>query len=365
MHTDERTAVLAEVDRFVHLSVAPRVVRHEHALDRETLDHILEGAESLGLCGSDTSPTGLAPWEEFETERPCTDTFDILARIAKTNTAIAWVIHQRALARVVARAVGLGPSHAITIEGRWGIGGPSLARWLVGSTLDDDDRSHLGDLYAANAARVLLVAPTMRSLITLVFRDASMLWQRHVGDSLTVDRMTHAHGFDELDTATVFASSTAHDISDCTPDAFAKVAMAQMLGLVAIGLGTAEHAHDIARAFAAQRMQGGRPIDRHAAVLALLGQSRRTIDSVRAEATAMTSRPLDRASFGRVIAFRGEAHVRLTEAAHAAMQVMGGIGYMRETGLEKASRDLNVLRVMSGAPPELSLIAAEWERLHG
>lgn len=46
-----------------------------------------------------------------------------------------------------------------------------------------------------------------------------------------------------------------------------------------------------------------------------------------------------------------------------AMQVFGGMGYMQDNGMEKTLRDLNVLRLMGGAPAELRYILAYWDAL--
>ena len=366
--SDERAAILAEVDRFLRRAVAPHVARHETTLDEAALAGVLGEAEALGLAGSDTSPTGLAPWEELEGGEPPGGTIEALGRIARVNAAVALAIHQRALARVVVRRAGL-PSHpppaAIAIEGACGLGRTSIARLLAGAPLDDDDRALLSDLYAPDAERVLVVEPGAIALVTPTFAGGAMSWQVHERGSLTSVHEPHAHGLDELRTARVKGSAAARARAECATDSLAEALSAQMLALVAIALGAVERAEDIARRFAAARRQGGHAIDRHPAVLELLGQARRAIDAVRGELAMLGQGRITARALGRIAAFRADAHVRLAGAAHAAMQVAGGLGYMRETGLEKVSRDVNVLRVIAGAPPELALVAAEWERIRG
>jgi len=53
--------------------------------------------------------------------------------------------------------------------------------------------------------------------------------------------------------------------------------------------------------------------------------------------------------------------VALAHGASAALQVFGGQGYMRDSGLEKALRDVNHLRLLGGSPSELRTCVAAWE----
>lgn len=366
--TEEQRAVLTEVDRFVGSAVAPRVVRHELTLDAATFGLVLAEAEALGLAGSDAVPTGLAPWEELEGGEPPAGTLEVLARLARANTSVALAIHQRALARVVGRRAGLlasTPPATIAIEGSLGLGRTSLARFLAGAPLADDDRAILCDVYAPGAERVLALEPAAAALVTPAFEADAMGFQLHDRGALALGAEPHAHGLDELRTARVRAAGPPRARVGCSTAAFGEALGAQMLALVAIALGAVERAYDIARRFAALRRQGGHAIDRHPAVLALLGQASRAIDAVRAELAVRGGTPIALSRLGRIAAFRADAHVRLADAAHASLQVAGGLGYMREMGLEKASRDVNALRIMAGAPPELMLLAAELERLDG
>jgi len=76
-------------------------------------------------------------------------------------------------------------------------------------------------------------------------------------------------------------------------------------------------------------------------------------------------RTFDRRDVARILALRAEAHPLLCRAANDAMQIFGGSGYMRDTGMEKIVRDENHLRALCGSSSELSLVVAEWERLDG
>jgi alkylation response protein AidB-like acyl-CoA dehydrogenase len=240
-----------------------------------------------------------------------------------------------------------------------------VARWLAGRPLEDDDRALLADAYAPDAARILLLEPGVAGLVVPTFRDGTFAWELYAASSLALEVTPHGHGLDELATTRVRARAAPSASAPATAETLARAIAAHQLGLVAIAAGAAERAHALARAYAAQRRQGGKVIDGHAAVLALLGNARAALSGVRLQLEAQGARPLARAELGAVLATRAQAMPALAGAAHAAVQVFGGLGYMRDTGVEKVARDVNVLRAIAGAPPELLLIVAEWERLDG
>jgi alkylation response protein AidB-like acyl-CoA dehydrogenase len=108
-------------------------------------------------------------------------------------------------------------------------------------------------------------------------------------------------------------------------------------GAAAIARGVARRARELAIAYARERMQGGVPIIEH--------------DAVRTMLAAMTTRdpgpPPTMAAVDPAAALT--AKVTATEAALAtatdAVQVFGGTGYMRETGVEKLMRDAKYLQL--------------------
>jgi alkylation response protein AidB-like acyl-CoA dehydrogenase len=118
-------------------------------------------------------------------------------------------------------------------------------------------------------------------------------------------------------------------------------------GCAAIARGVARRARELALGYARERMQGGVPIIEH--------------DAVRAMLAAMTTRdpgpPPAAAAVEPGPALI--AKVAATEAAVAtttdAVQVFGGTGYMRETGVEKLMRDAKYLQLW----PEPNWLADE------
>jgi len=369
---DDWAAIEAELQRFARRSIEPRVARPEAPMAPEVLGALLAEAEALGFAGSDGAPSGLGPWEELADGEPPARTLRLLRELARANAAVALALHQRSLARATLRAHGLGSPAgrlAVAPQGWWGLGRTALARWLAldggAAALDAEDRELLADAYAPGAARVLPIEPDIGGLVTPAFAGGGFAWQVHAAASLEIVGDAQGHGLDELRTASLRPRGSPHGTARTTAEGLARTLGAHQLGLVAIALGAAERAHALARRYAADRRQGGAPIDRHPAVLGLLGQASAAIAGAGARLEAAGARPIALARFGELLGWRAEAMVALGEAAHAAIQVFGGIGYMRDTGAEKVARDVNALRALAGTPPELLLVAAEWERLRG
>ncbi len=119
------------------------------------------------------------------------------------------------------------------------------------------------------------------------------------------------------------------------------------------GVGQAARAHDIARTYAAERIQGrGRSIDRHGDVARMLAE----IDAAALGARAMAHIALVTMEAGDdpwllefltpvVKAHCAQAGMR---AAETAMQVLGGYGYLEEYRLSQIYRDIRVAAIYEG-----------------
>jgi alkylation response protein AidB-like acyl-CoA dehydrogenase len=116
-----------------------------------------------------------------------------------------------------------------------------------------------------------------------------------------------------------------------------------------IALGIARAAYDRAIDYAAQRVQGGRPIVRHQAMQLLLADMAIRVEAARglvwkAVATAAAGEPsLKLASMAKT--FASDAAVA---NATDAIQVLGGNGYMHEYGVEKLLRDAKLTQIYEG-----------------
>jgi acyl-CoA dehydrogenase len=365
----EQKAVLGELERFVVGRVEPAVARPERPMPRESWHELVAELEQLGLAGCDDEPSGLAPWEGLCDERPLGITLATLTRLARACPALGLVAHRRALARAVTRRARLEPSRAPELEpaGRHGLGREALARALAGQPPSADDEALLADVYAPRATRVVPLDPGFESLLTFAWIDGALMLRSHSRAELSMLERAHGHGLDELSLALVTAEGEGAR-SPLSPEASRALARdalaAHALGLVALALGASLGAHELARRYAASRRQGGALIDRHPAVAGLLGAASATHDTTRAALETFDAEPLAEASLPRALSLRASLGPRLCDATNAAMQVLGGVGYMREAGVERLVRAQNGLRAQAGSPRELRLVVAEWERLH-
>ncbi|MFO0691982.1 MAG: acyl-CoA dehydrogenase family protein [Polyangiales bacterium] len=368
---DDLAPLLLEVDRFAEGVIRPRAARPELPMDAVALSTVLEEADALGLAGADEAPIGLGLWEDLEDPRGPTRTVTVLVRLGRENPAVGLALHQRGLGRELVRALGLvGHGHGPVLALPWGsigVGRDALAALLAGAELPDDASALLAAEYDPYGARIVTMPQRFGALLVpWVDRTGTVGFDLHRRSGLRVDEAPQPHGFDELVTCRVAPTAPPEHraIGGKAAEVFASMLRAESLARVALALGALERAHELAKTYAATRTQGGSTIDRHDAVRLLLARGRSVRSTVAASlAAAAAQRPSAEATIG-TFAMRAEAHPAIAAATNDALQVFGGLGYMRDTGLEKIVRDTNHLRVVGGSPRELSLVVAEWERLH-
>jgi acyl-CoA dehydrogenase len=123
-----------------------------------------------------------------------------------------------------------------------------------------------------------------------------------------------------------------------------------------------------ARAFAAVRQAGGRPISEHGLVAGMLADSLTELFAARAM-TYETARAIDEGADVKV------SHVQCSMAklyrsemagpvADRAVQVFGGRGYMRENVAERFFRELRVERIWEGTSEIQRMIIARQMTKH-
>jgi len=123
--------------------------------------------------------------------------------------------------------------------------------------------------------------------------------------------------------------------------------------LAAIAMGTARSAHGAALRYAQERYQFGKMLIEHDEIRRMLSTMVTKIDMGTAgylRALAMDGDRPDAGVTGRECA---QAKVFCTDASLEiildAIQIHGGYGYMKETGLEKAMRDAKMLQLLGGS----------------
>ncbi len=359
---EELRLIEAEIGRFCARTIEPRASRPEAPMAHEDVRAILADASELGLIASDEPGAGL--WDDLD-EAP-SRTLKVLARLARANAAVAWAAHVTSLARVVARRLGLGVPGVgvIVLEGRHGIGRDALARFLVGAAAEDGDAALLADVYGLSGSRLASVPERFDWLVVPFAKDGALHWSRIARDAAHIEVRAHAHGLDELVTIELHGGSVTsvsmHEAS--ARELFASALGAYSLAAMAIALGATERAITIARDYARLRKQGGSVIERHDAVRMLLGRAEGAVASVSAMLDGVARAPTTAAALPRILGLRSHAQPALCGAANDAMQILGGVGYMRDAGIEKIVRDVNHLRATCGTPAELRLVVGEWGR---
>jgi len=141
----------------------------------------------------------------------------------------------------------------------------------------------------------------------------------------------------------------------------------ERLGTAAMTIGAARPALEIATRYSSRRKAFGRPINQFQGVSFQVAEAAMLLDASRAMAYA-TARAVDAGiEMGRIRRMVSEAKKFITEscqqAAHHALQVMGGIGYTNVFPLERIHRDLRLASIWTGTNEVMAMIIAhEWYR---
>ena len=351
---EEVDALLAGIGAFAEQEILTRSARPEHALTAGDFADITAAAHAAGLL--DNSPDGFGLWSECARGEAPALTLLALRQLAIANASAAWHLHSVALAALAARFAGLTSDNTtvFTLDGACGIGRSALGRLLAGRPLHRRDAELLADVYGPRE-RVALVSPGTHRLAALRYRDNALELALYPLTALRLEPDDAPHGLDGCRALSWQARGEPEAHGILTLEQLNTVFAAQQLAQVAIARGAVEAAAALAHRYAAMRRQGARIIERHDSVALLLADvdtPRHTVDVLLDD---VSLRPL---AADTAVAVRREAMPLLARAINATMQVHGGIGYMRDTGIEHRLRAVNVLRVMGGSPPELALVAA-------
>ncbi len=363
-------ALLDEVERFARTRIDAAVARPEIPLDGTTLAQLTGEAADLGLLSLSTDSDGYGLWQQAAGKGGMLLSLRMLRRLGEASAGLAFAWHRITLAAYVARHLGLplngdAPLGTTLVPtGHLGLARTSLARWLTGQPRSDGDLALLADwLDRREHDTVLYAPPDWETLLLPVWHQDTIAWQSVSRSDWQVAGCARAHGFDELAAFRLRESpiSTARTVR--VPDhpraLFASVLKMDMLGLMAIGGGALARAQAMATDYAAVRRQGGKLIAAHAAVQQLLADielARLRVD----QALDGLALALDEVDLGAVAASRIDAHKHLCHAANQAVQVHGGIGYMRDLGVEKILRDQNMLRLQAGGIHDARRFVAGW-----
>lgn len=360
--SDEDIVMIDDSLRHLCKDLAEAVFsRPEQACEPEPFIRAMNLVMDQGFVNTDEE-SGCGLWEACGQAPQLALTLRSLTALARVNAALALGLHRSALAHFVLRQWGradLGATHpGISLQGRHGIGRGELANWWCGQPVDE---AMLGDVFAPDRPFSGLMHPQTQLLLAPAFTKRAMAWLLIQGQ---VKKAEPGHGLDELHDG-AFEPAQVHVISLPEPQAkalFMDVWQRDWLGLLAIQQGCVQQMTEMAQQFSALRFQGGRVIARHPAVQIMLSDMQAALTDVR---TVLARQALTEQGFADLLRARNRLNESLALAANVAMQTFGGLGYMRDNGIEKRWRDVNHLRQQSGGALDMQLMSANWHASTG
>lgn len=345
-------ALLDAVEGFARAEIDARWPGPGHVPGADVLDAVTQAALANGLL--DAAADGAGFWHDLLGGNSLTFSLLALRQLARHHTAIAFHLHCLALGKVAAALAGRDVTLPLLPWGRWGLGRGALVRWLDGQTLSADEQAALADNYGEHG-RVLVLAAPEREFLLPRFRAGqwSLACYSHANSLQTVDACLH--GLDGLRGMHWQGRAEPHWSIPLDAQQYGRLLSGFLLGVVAIALGATERAVQRASDYALLRIQGGRAIIQHDAVALLMAEQHAALQAVSARLASLSAGSAA-VTLAAALDCKRSALDALTRAANAAMQVHGGSGYMRDTGVEDVVRDLNCLRVLAGSPDELALM---------
>lgn len=382
-------ALLETIESFADAEIAARWQRPEIAIEPSDLMAIHAAAHQHGLLDASTEGYGL--WAELARNEAPRLTLAALTCLARRNASAALYLHQLALAQAARACLGETAANAtavmfpasmdnaaeLVLTGTQGWGRSALVRWLQEQP-NNDDIHLLADNYSLPPAntplnheapmhvpllnasgshnrkeRKLRVAPLTGVALVPVFENQQFQLVCISLQTQPIDEPP-AHGMDGLSVKNTGAVQWRAPLDQRT---HAALITAHLLGMTAIALGLAQSAAHRANDYAALRVQGGRQIVKHDAVAMLISDMEGAMRATELQllGACQTGAFPDCCT---ALAIKHECLPILCRAVNAAMQIHGGMGYMRDTGIENLLRDINCLRVMGGSPAELALMLA-------
>ncbi len=365
---DDLALMMDEVTRFTHRVIEPALPPVEQVIESAARTRILAAATDAGILGNATEHYGI--WGRVHSSLQFS--VSSLCTLAERNAGMAWVFHQYGLSHRAAATLELDPGAAppmLSCFGHFGIGGPALCECLLGEPMTPSSLAFLRDYYDLQTRQRLVSSDPAETLLYIDLESpgetplAGLVWRTQTEEFLHRTPVQAPHGLNEVTFSRVRLMKPGDRVA---PDAglLAELLYFDGLAIVAIALGTLKRAQRLARAYSRARKQGGKPIAQHSAVREMLAslsvaeQSGQLFLQAQAKHTDALS--------GLMAVSRWRCHwmPAVCRAINNAMQIHGGMGYMQDTGVEKAVRDANVLRVIHGSPLQLALFveaAAQWE----
>ena len=362
-----------EISRFAAKSVAPKFQRPEELVAPELLGSLMKEATENGFLNTEEE-TGISIWEQTDDPILLQFSCQALSELALKNPGLAYLCHHTSLSYYLVKQLGYkfkaGETPVISLQGHYGLARHSLARYFV-DELDSEDTEVLKDYFNPTSEQFLVLhsLKNWTHLLSPVL-DKNKVIQFEIisNNTLSLKSLEGGHGLNEASSflwqkkqGSRSGKTTRLTLAQ-SQNLFSRALQMQWLGLISIARGATEKGYQQAKAYAAMRVQGGKAIAHHPAVQQMLSQTKSAIRCCDGLLTNICAQPLSKETLVQVAEVRSQLHPLLCKGANNAMQVFGGMGYMRDTGLEKIVRDVAQLKLMNGTPTELMLFTAELER---
>ncbi|WP_042383526.1 acyl-CoA dehydrogenase family protein [Streptacidiphilus melanogenes] len=229
-----------------------------------------------------------------------------------------------------------------------------------------------GDHYVVNGAKTFITSGWRADFVTTAVRTGgagahgiSLLVVERGTPGFTVTRRLEKLGWHCSDTAELSftdARVPAANLVGPENSGFLQIAtqfVTERLALAAQAHATAQRALDLAVDWARQRHTFGRPLISRQLVQHTLTEMARRIDLARVYTHHVAARHIAGEDVVTEACFAKNTAVETAEwVVHESLQLHGGMGYMRESEIERHYRDVRILAIGGGADEILTGLAA-------
>lgn len=369
---DDLLAWQDAVDRYVRQELAPLCAQSERPVPQADTRRVIDGLVELGVLNL-AAESAMGLWDDDRDPLQRRLALHVLQALATYAPGVAYQVHGQALAARLDRWAGVVPDGQtlVSLQGWLGLGRDAVVPVIQGRALSTGQQAVLADNWGwptQTTPRRLHALPDWQAVWVPTWQaDTGWQWWRVPRSAWQVRACPHSHGLDELLTQEWWGVGGQGDAAklataclqgEAAQQAWLTLQTLNTLGLQAMSQAVVRQAGARAQEQAHLRRQGGQTIVLHVAVQQLLSQCRSAVHESEQVLAALGSAQVAWPDLLTRWRDRARCQVRLSEGASAALQVFGGMGYMRDNAMEKALRDVNHLRLLGGSPAELRLCVA-------